>query len=483
MTENTTTQGVETASTFADLDPRTLVIEANVRTDVDLDPAFVESIRDNGVLMPILVQRHEDGTLHVRAGQRRTLGAIAAERPTIPARIIDGTSDDAERIVQQVIENDARKPLADTERSAAYQQMALLGLPAATIARRLHKPKAEVEAGIAVAGSRAGLDAANEGLSLLDAAVFAEFEGDEDGTRRLRDAVRYGKPLAHAAQRIRDDRAEKAKVDALTKRLKRAKVTITRAPGYYDTTVKPLADLHAKGSKIALTPEAHATCPGHVAWIDTTGAEPVAIYGCSDFKANGHLKTADPTKHSTPMSEEERAARREVVANNKAWKSAETVRREWLATFAKRKTAPKSAAAFIARVMLDGYTSNKAREQGHRLAADILGAKAHSNPTGWHTATETLAAQVAKAAPARATQIALVIGLAAVEDGTHTGTWRNAYGVTRDYFAFIQDCGYELSEVEALCLPRAAGTDEAPAAEQDDEEANAEQDDDPDDDQ
>ena len=134
MTENTTTQAVETASTFADLDPRTLVIEANVRTDVDLDPAFVESIRDNGVLMPILVQRHEDGTLHVRAGQRRTLGAVAAERPTIPARIIEGTSDDAERIVQQVIENDARKPLADTERSAAYQQMALLP------SRRDHRP-------------------------------------------------------------------------------------------------------------------------------------------------------------------------------------------------------------------------------------------------------------------------------------------------------------------------------------------------------
>lgn len=478
MTENTATQdqAVQTASTFADLDPRALVIEANVRTDVNLDPAFVESIRDNGVLMPILVQRHEDGTLHVRAGQRRTLGAIAAERATIPARIVDGTSDDAERIVQQVIENDARKPLADAERSAAYQQMVLLGIPAAAIARRLHKPKAEVEAGIAVAGSRAGLDAANEGLSLLDAAVFAEFEDDPEGTRRLREAVRCGRPLAHTAQRIRDDRAEKAKVDALAKRLKRAKVTVTRAPGYYDTNVKPLADLHAKGSKTALTPETHATCPGHVAWIDTTGAEPVAIYGCSDFKANGHLKNTDPTKHSNPMSEEERAARREVVANNKAWKSAETVRREWLATFAKRKTAPKSAATFIARVMIDGYTINKAREQGHRLAANILGATAHTDHTGWHTASEALAAQVAKATPARAQQIALVIGLAAVEDGTHTGTWRNAYGVTREYFGFIQACGYELSEVEALCLPGATGTDEALAAEQDDDE----QDDDPD---
>ncbi|HEY3339583.1 MAG TPA: ParB N-terminal domain-containing protein [Propionicimonas sp.] len=480
MTENTAqaeTQVTTTTSTFAGLDPRTLIIEANVRTDADLDPAFVESIRDNGVLMAILVQRHEDGTLHVRAGQRRTLGAIAAERATIPARIIDGTNDDAERIVQQVLENDARKNLTDTDRSAAYHQMALLGLPAATIARRLHKPKAEVEAGITVAASRAGLDAASQGLSLLDAAVFAEFEDDEDGTRRLRDAVRYGKPLAHAAQRIRDgprregqgrrpDQAPQARQGH-------------RHPGARLLGHQPQGPERPARQGQQDAPDRrdarHLPRPRRLDRHHRRRAgRHLRLLG---LQGQRQVKNTDPTKRANPMSEEDRAARREVVANNKAWKSAETVRREWLANFAKRKTAPKTAAAFIARVMIDGYTINKAREQGHRLAADMLGTTAHADHTGWHPVSETLAAQAAKAAPARAQQIALVVGLAAVEDNTHTGTWRNAYGVTRDYFAFIQECGYELSEVEALCLPGAAAADEsdqATADEQDDDEADDE---------
>ncbi|HEX4100422.1 MAG TPA: hypothetical protein VHY21_07720 [Pseudonocardiaceae bacterium] len=48
------------------------------------------------------------------------------------------------------------------------------------------------------------------------------------------------------------------------------------------------------------------------------------------------------------MTEEQKAARREIVANNKAWDSATTVRRAWLTTFFARKTAPPEAARWIA---------------------------------------------------------------------------------------------------------------------------------------
>src|SRR3546814_7483486 len=41
-------------------------------------------------------------------------------------------------------------------------------------------------------------------------------------------------------------------------------------------------------------------------------------------------------------AEERREERRRVIAYNKAWASAETVRREWLAGFVARKTAPRS---------------------------------------------------------------------------------------------------------------------------------------------
>lgn len=54
-----------------------------------------------------------------------------------------------------------------------------------------------------------------------------------------------------------------------------------------------------------------------------------------------------PAEPLTPdQIEEERveksAERKALIANNKAWTAAETVRREWLATFLSRKTPPRT---------------------------------------------------------------------------------------------------------------------------------------------
>src|ERR1035437_9265152 len=128
------------ADEFAHIDPTTLTIDANVRTTASLDKDFVASIREHGVLTPILAVRQGDGTLYVRAGQRRTLAAIQAAVASIPVRIIDATTD-ADRIVQQVIENDQRLALSDADRIAAFEQLSLMGVSPTQIARRLHTKK------------------------------------------------------------------------------------------------------------------------------------------------------------------------------------------------------------------------------------------------------------------------------------------------------------------------------------------------------
>ena len=71
MTENTA--AALDVATLVHVDPCTLIVEVNVRTEAHLTPEFVASIKTHGVLTPVLVQRH-DGGLRVRAGQRRTLG-------------------------------------------------------------------------------------------------------------------------------------------------------------------------------------------------------------------------------------------------------------------------------------------------------------------------------------------------------------------------------------------------------------------------
>ena len=440
----------KTLAGYADVDPRTLIVETNVRAEVGLDAQFLASLREHGVLMPVLVHRTPEG-LRVRAGQRRTLGAVEAGLTTVPVRIVDGDEDQVRRIMEQMAENDDRADMTDLDRAAAYQQLSLLGVSAAQIAKKRGVSKAAVEAGIVTAGSKAAQDAVNDhGIDLEDAAVFAEFEGDDEATERLARVAGWNRDLAHEAQRIRDERIEAEKVAKVREDLTAQGVTITHQPGYWDTLVKALDELRAKGSKDALTAETHATCPGHAAYVNKDD-EPVAVFVCKDYKAHGHLRIAAPANPDapakTPMSEEARAERRRVIENNKAWRSAEKVRRAWLATFAKRKTAPKDAPALIATALCHqtAMLDKEGSQGGHHMAASWLGV-ASKNRLGDRAA---IADALAKATPARVQHIALVLVLAAYEARTGTHTWRNE-GSERAYLTALETWGYPLSEVEQI---------------------------------
>ncbi|MBK5239070.1 MAG: hypothetical protein JJE28_08200 [Actinomycetales bacterium] len=52
---------------------------------------------------------------------------------------------------------------------------------------------------------------------------------------------------------------------------------------------------------------------------------------------------------SGPMTEEQKAERKTLIVNNKAWASAEVVRREWLAEFLSQKPPPKDTGKVIAQ--------------------------------------------------------------------------------------------------------------------------------------
>ncbi|PPH21488.1 hypothetical protein C5C99_06095 [Rathayibacter sp. AY1C4] len=122
--------------TVQHIDPTTLVIEANVRPSAPLTKDFIASIRENGVITPVLARRDERGNVIVRAGQRRTLAAREAGVPTIPVYVVEGDETTADRIVQQIIENDQRAELSVADRTAAWAQLAFEGVSAAAIAKR-----------------------------------------------------------------------------------------------------------------------------------------------------------------------------------------------------------------------------------------------------------------------------------------------------------------------------------------------------------
>jgi ParB family chromosome partitioning protein len=165
-------------------------------------------------------------------------------------------------------------------------------------------------------------------------------------------AVKEPGKFEHTAQRLRDERAD---LDALTATLTEAGVKITGAPSYDEKTITRISRLRDSTGE-PITAENHATCPGHAAYIGRVyGGTHRAEYVCLDPRANGHTKTDDygntGRTSGGAMTEQEKTERREVVANNKAWKSAETVRRTWLRTLAARKTAPTGAGTFLAHTL------------------------------------------------------------------------------------------------------------------------------------
>lgn len=479
------TQEVTPGTEFAHLDPRALIIETNVRDDasVDLTPGFVGSIRQHGVLMPILVVRQADGALHVRAGKRRTLGAVAAQVPTIPARIIDA-GPGAERLVQQIIENDQRKDFTEAERVAGYEQMALeFGMSAGQIAGRLGRTKREVTTALRVAKSDRAREVLAAGLTIDQAATIAAFEDHPEIVARLTEvALNDPDGLAHEAQAERDDLATARERARMIEDLTATGITVLdAAPGYDDPQVRDLARLRQDDGRTPIAPALHTACPGHAAYVGTRGwsDEPVTYYVCTDFPAHGHkVPSYDLPVAATDggMTDEQKAERRRVIDGNKAWRSATTVRREWLATFAARKSAPKGAAAMLGYVITHrGDDLVRAAREGHKMARDLLGIHA-DHYSGRQSISDALDA----AAPGRQRIIALTVALAAIEDATDDHTWRSPVAHVVRYLTAIESWGYTLADVEREAIHGRTqpdqDTDEAPTGEPDETQPAAEAD-------
>lgn len=503
------------APVMEQIDPRALLVDTNVRADATPDKTLIESVRDLGVLVPVVAVRTEDG-VRVRYGHRRTRAAVEAGQPTIPVWVFDADSagTDVDRIVRQWAENEHRESLTDADRLAAVEQLSAFGVSAAQISKRLRAPRKNVDAALSASKSTLAKAALvrYDFLDLAQAAVVAEFEDDPETVKALVVAARDGR-FDHTAQQARDERARTARVEAFTAALREQGLTIVeRGTG---TGLRMLVD----AERTPLNAENHAECPGHAAYVDknygqidpatglppvisavpatddsaddepdaldddedgyddeddaapgtTWGEYPVALYVCTDPDGNGHQPRYGSSNSSgyanekpkrsemTPeQAEAARAERRDVIASNKAWNSSVEVRRTWLRTFLTRKTSPKGSAAFVA-VALAQDADTIARIGGNHLAADLLGCQAAT-----YGRSHDLAGLIDKATEARAQVLSLALVLAGYEDDTHTGSWRSVNAGTRRYLTFLGDCGYTPSDVER----RACGEQPLPYSDQ-----------------
>lgn len=117
-----TTQGE--GSSFQDISISAITAnrrQPRSRFDEEALVALTASIRELGVLQPVLVRPTGNGAFELIAGERRWRAARRAGLSNIPA--IVRTADDTSSLEQALVENVQREDLSPMDEAAAYQQL------------------------------------------------------------------------------------------------------------------------------------------------------------------------------------------------------------------------------------------------------------------------------------------------------------------------------------------------------------------------
>jgi ParB family chromosome partitioning protein len=128
------------------------------------------SLRERGVLQPVLVRPVAGGTYELVAGERRWRAAVLAGLESIPALVRD--RDDAEALETALIENMAREDLNPVEEARACAALVEeLGLTRETVGLRVGRSR------VAVSNLLRLLDLPDEALDLLERGDLSEGHG------------------------------------------------------------------------------------------------------------------------------------------------------------------------------------------------------------------------------------------------------------------------------------------------------------------
>lgn len=427
------------ASVLLHLDPRILAAHpANLRDDLGNLRSLTASILAVGVLEPLLVAPDGDG-YRILAGHRRCAAAIAAEAPTVPCVERADLDNDTSTTTVMLVENLNRKPLNATEEARGYQQLEMAGVSVTKIAKVTGQQSRRIKTALAVAGSEAATKAADRyGLSLAHAAVIAEFDDDPAAVEDLTNLARRNPgQVEHRASRLRQDRERAQARDAAITAAREAGLTVVdqdpgrAAPGGQSSRLSALSHDGAD-----LTPESHAACPGHAVHFPQWAPDQ-PVYLCTDPTGHGHTpRHSAAATPRQPLSDAEKADRRQVRENNAAWRAAEPVRRKWITDLLARRSAPKITLAFVAADL--AHYRPPLSEPKADLVAALTGTKG-TNPFIKFTEHAT---------QARLPLVLLAHVAASIEQRTGVHTWRRTDERVAAWFEFLASAGYVLAPIE-----------------------------------
>ncbi|MEN3282619.1 MAG: ParB family transcriptional regulator, chromosome partitioning protein [Solirubrobacteraceae bacterium] len=178
------------------------------RFDEDALQSLAESVRERGVLQPVLVRPRAGGTYELVAGERRWRAAQIAGLQTLPALV--QKRDDAQSLEVALIENMAREDLNPIEAARAVAALVEeLGLTREAVGKRVGRSR------VAISNLLRLLDLPDEALALVEDGSLTEGHGrallladDHVDRRRLaRSAVEGGWSVRVVEQRAREANA------------------------------------------------------------------------------------------------------------------------------------------------------------------------------------------------------------------------------------------------------------------------------------
>ncbi|NUS44704.1 MAG: ParB N-terminal domain-containing protein, partial [Mycobacteriaceae bacterium] len=187
----------------ASLDPEVLLVDENVRETFDStfesDPELIEllaAVREHGVKIPIIAELTADGGIGVVEGQLRTLAARKAGLDTIPAWVrrapdLDDKTRKLARMTEQIVANDRRVALTNSDRAKAVALMLDLGMSVTKVSKAIQMKKVDVKPTAMIGKSPTARRLYDDHvLDLAQLSVIAEFEnaGDTDAVTRLEQA-------------------------------------------------------------------------------------------------------------------------------------------------------------------------------------------------------------------------------------------------------------------------------------------------------
>lgn len=451
-------------------------IDTNVRRNVVVDKSFVSSIRNYGILQPPVGWRDDAGKVHVTIGQRRTLAA--RELGIDPLPIIIKSQQDAEqaRIVAQLAENEQRRALDTADTAHAYAQLQFeFGVTTEQIARKTNSPKAKVQTALAVSQSAAASTAAaSHSITLEQAAIYAEFDDSEDAIAKLNAAAAENPAqLEHVAQRIREERLDAAARAEL-------EAAIVAAGGevaadwetYQSAGARSIHQLWRADdpTKTRIEEDDLGNFTGLIGLVQRgwhgDGSRGFSVnWGITGWEAQGlaSYSASGSETVKAPLTDEEKAARKQKRTDKADMRAATIVRREWIQSLLNSETTPAFVAgdgllwithAAVSTRHALGYSQNP--EKARLLVSAWLGLESTDHGYGQTTARDDLQTALlenSRIAARMLTGYAIALVEAVVGDEKHP--W---FGQGVDFAPYLEQLaawGYTLADVEQRIVSNA----------------------------